>query len=130
MNKGVNKVMLLGNVGQDPRINYFSNGNAAMNFSLATSYSYKDKQTDEWVDKTEWHNIFIAGKLAEIMQDKVRKGTRMFVEGQLFTEKWEDKSGATKYTTKIKAFDVQLLDKPEEVSEPVSEEVFDDDIPF
>tara|TARA_Y100000310_G_C20704371_1_gene833794 strand:+ start:20684 stop:21250 length:567 start_codon:yes stop_codon:yes gene_type:complete len=99
--RGVNKVVLLGNLGQDPEIRYMPNGNAVANLTLATSESYKDKNTGQDVDKTEWHRVCIFGKLAEIAGEYLRKGSQVYFEGKLQTRKWQDQQGQDKYTTEI-----------------------------
>ena len=93
MARGVNKVILVGNLGQDPEVRYMPNGNAVANVSLATAESYKDKNTGQMVDKTEWHRVVFFGKLAEIVGEYVRKGSQIYVEGKLQTRKWTDKDG-------------------------------------
>ena len=100
-NRGINKVILVGNLGQDPEIRYMPNGNAVANFSVATSESWKDKQTGENRDKTEWHRIVVFGKLAEITGEYIKKGTLVYIEGQLQTRKWQDQSGQDRYTTEV-----------------------------
>ena len=100
-NRGINKVILVGNLGQDPEVRYMPNGNAVANFSVATSETWKDKQTGESRDKTEWHRIVVFGKLAEIVGEYVKKGTQVYLEGQLQTRKWQDQSGQDHYTTEI-----------------------------
>ena len=100
-NRGINKVILIGNLGQDPEVRYMPNGNAVANFSVATSESWKDKQTGESRDKTEWHRIVVFGKLAEIVGEYVKKGTQVYLEGQLQTRKWQDQSGNDRYTTEV-----------------------------
>ncbi|WMC20189.1 MAG: single-stranded DNA-binding protein [Enterobacteriaceae bacterium PSpyr] len=99
--RGVNKVILIGYVGQDPKIRYMSNGSAVTNFSMATSETWKDKITNEQKEKTEWHKIVIFGKLAEIAGEYIKKGTQVYIEGTLQTRKWIDKNGNEKYTTEI-----------------------------
>ena len=101
MAKGINKVILVGNCGQDPEVRYMPNGNAVANVTLATSDSYKDKNTGQMVEKTEWHRISFFGKLAEIVGEYVRKGSQIYVEGKLQTRKWTDQQGQEKYTTEI-----------------------------
>ena len=100
-NRGINKVILVGNLGQDPEVRYMPNGNAVANFSVATSESWKDKQTGENRDKTEWHRIVVFGKLAEIAGQYIKKGTQVYLEGQLQTRKWQDQSGQDRYTTEV-----------------------------
>ena len=100
-NRGINKVILVGNLGQDPEIRYMPNGNAVANISVATSETWKDKQTGESKDKTEWHKVVILGKLAEIAGEYLKKGSQVYIEGQLQTRKWQDQSGIDHYTTEI-----------------------------
>jgi single-strand DNA-binding protein len=97
----VNKVILVGNLGQDPEVRYMPNGNGVANITLATSDSYKDKNTGQMVDKTEWHRVVFFGKLAEIVGEYCRKGSQIYVEGKLQTRKWTDQQGQEKYTTEI-----------------------------
>lgn len=99
--RGVNKVILIGNLGQDPEVRYMPNGSAVANFSVATSESWKDKQTSENRDRTEWHRVTVFGKLAEIVGEYTRKGTRVYLEGQLQTHKWQDQGGNDRYTTEV-----------------------------
>lgn len=99
--RGINKVILVGNLGQDPEIRYMSNGNAVANFNVATSETWKDKQTGENREKTEWHRIVVFGKLAEITGEYIKKGTLVYIEGQLQTRKWQDQSGQDRYTTEV-----------------------------
>lgn len=99
--KGVNKVILVGNLGQDPEVRYMPNGNAVANISLATSESWRDKQTGEQKEITEWHRVVFFGKLAEVVGEYAKKGTQMYVEGQLKTRKWQDQQGIDRYTTEI-----------------------------
>ncbi|HEK0674472.1 TPA: single-stranded DNA-binding protein [Proteus mirabilis] len=99
--KGVNKVILIGHLGQDPEIRYMPSGGAVANLTLATSESWRDKQTGEMKEKTEWHRVVIFGKLAEIAGEYLRKGSQVFIEGQLQTRKWTDQSGQDRYTTEV-----------------------------
>ena len=99
--RGINKVILVGNLGQDPEIRYMPNGSAVANFSVATSESWKDKQTGEQKDRTEWHRVVVFGKLAEIAGEYVKKGTQVYLEGQLQTRKWQDQTGNDRYTTEV-----------------------------
>lgn len=99
--RGINKVILVGNLGQDPEVRYLPNGGAVANISIATSETWKDKQTGEQKDKTEWHRVVIFGKLAEIAGEYLKKGSQVYIEGQLQTRKWQDQSGQDKYTTEI-----------------------------
>ena len=106
----VNKVILIGNLGKDPEMRYMPNGNAVANFSLATSESWKDKQTGEKKEKTEWHKISVFGPLAEIVGEYVKKGSKLYIEGKLQTRKWQAQSGQDKYSTEIvlQGFDSKL----------------------
>ncbi|OBT12137.1 single-stranded DNA-binding protein [Vibrio sp. UCD-FRSSP16_10] len=99
--RGVNKVIILGNLGNDPELRHFSNGNAVANFTVATSETWQDKATGQPREKTEWHRISVMGKLAEIAGNHLRKGSQVYIEGQLQTRKWQDKSGQERYTTEI-----------------------------
>jgi len=107
--KGVNRVILLGNLGKDPEIRYTSNGSAIANFSIATSESWNDKNSGEKVEKTEWHRIVAFGKLAEIIGEWLKKGSQVYIEGKLQTRKWEDKDGNARETTEIVASEMQML---------------------
>ncbi|MUP36580.1 single-stranded DNA-binding protein [Labilibaculum euxinus] len=114
----VNKVILVGNVGKDPEVKYLDNGVAVCNFSLATSETYNNK-SGEKVTQTEWHNIVLWRKLAEIAETYVKKGMQIYVEGQLRTRNWEDKDGVKRYTTEIFGTSMQMLGrKAENSSEP------------
>ncbi|MEQ4621170.1 single-stranded DNA-binding protein [Providencia vermicola] len=99
--KGVNKVILIGNLGQDPEIRYMPNGGAVVNLTLATSESWRDKQTGEMREKTEWHRVVIFGKLAEVAGEYLKKGSQVYIEGSLQTRKWADQSGQDRYTTEV-----------------------------
>jgi len=110
MARGVNKVILIGNVGNEPEVRYLPNGSAAANFSLATSDSWKDKQTGEKKDKTEWHRVSCFNRLGEIIGEYVKKGSKLYVEGSLRTRKWQDQQGQDRYTTEIIASSIQMLD--------------------
>ena len=105
----VNKVMLLGNLGRDPEVRTFPNGDSVCNFSIATSTSWKDKASGEKKEKTEWHNIVMYRKLAEIAGEYLKKGSSVFVEGSLQTRKWQTKEGQDRYTTEIAADTMQML---------------------
>ena len=105
----VNKVMLLGNLGRDPEVRTFPNGDSVCNFSIATSTSWKDKATGEKKEKTEWHNIVMYRKLAEIAGEYLKKGSSVFVEGSLQTRKWQTKEGQDRYTTEVAADTMQML---------------------
>lgn len=99
--RGINKVILVGNLGNDPEIRYMPSGGAVANLTIATSESWKDKATGEDKEKTEWHRISIFGKLAEIAGEYLRKGSQVYIEGQLQTRKWQDQSGQDRYTTEV-----------------------------
>jgi single-strand DNA-binding protein len=101
MARGVNKVILIGNLGQDPETRYTPNGNAVVNLNLATDESYKDRQTGQLVPKTEWHRIVMFGKIAEIAGQYLRKGSKVYIEGKLQTRKWTNKEGQDVYTTEV-----------------------------
>ncbi|MGI9246498.1 MAG: single-stranded DNA-binding protein [Steroidobacteraceae bacterium] len=109
MARGVNKVILVGNLGKDPETRYMPNGKAVTNFSIATSESWKDKQTGEQREQTEWHNIVMYDRLAEIAAEYLKKGSQVYVEGRLRTRKWQDKEGRDRYTTEINANEMQML---------------------
>lgn len=101
MARGINKVILLGHLGRDPEVKYMPNGNAVTNMTIATSESWKDKNTGQPQDRTEWHRVVIFGKLAEIAGQYLKKGSLVYVEGQLQTRKWTDQSGQDRYSTEI-----------------------------
>jgi single-strand DNA-binding protein len=153
MARGVNKVILIGNLGKDPEVRYMPSGGAVANVTLATSESWKDKQSGEKQERTEWHNVVFYNRLAEIAGEYLKKGSKVYVEGSLRTRKWQDKnSGADRYTTEIIASEMQMLDgrgggggggeggyagASSSQSAPVARERvpaggedFDDDIPF
>lgn len=147
MARGVNKVILIGNLGKDPEIRYATNGNAIANITLATSESWKDKQTGEQVEKTEWHRVVFFRRLAEIVGEYLKKGSKVYIEGKLQTRKWQDKQGQDRYTTEIVANEMQMLDsrgggstsfnqqapaQAESKPQPAmaTADDFDDDIPF
>ena len=109
MARGVNKVILVGHLGKDPEVRYMPSGNAVCNVTLATSDSWKDKQSGEQKDRTEWHNLVFYGRLAEIAGEYLRKGSQAYVQGRLQTRKWQDKSGNDRYTTEIIVNDMQML---------------------
>ena len=149
----VNKVIIVGNVGRDPETRYMPSGDAVTNISVATSDRYKDKQSGEMKETTEWHRVAFFGKLAEIAGQYLKKGSQVYVEGRLRTRKWTDASGQEKYSTEIVAESMQMLggkpvggsgdgggesysrSKPAEHSAPASSSAaslgaMDDDIPF
>lgn len=99
--KGVNKVILIGHLGQDPEIRYMPNGGAVANLTLATSETWRDKQSGEMREKTEWHRVIIFGKLAEVAGEYLKKGSQVYIEGSLQTRKWQDQSGQDRYTTEV-----------------------------
>lgn len=110
MARGVNKVILIGNLGNDPEVRYTPNGNAVANVTLATSTTWRDKQTGELQERTEWHRIAFFNRLAEIVGEYLRKGSKVYVEGSLRTRKWQDKNGVDRYTTEIIANEMHMLD--------------------
>ncbi|WP_145566176.1 single-stranded DNA-binding protein [Yersinia massiliensis] len=101
MSKGINKVILVGNLGKDPEVRYMPNGGAVASITLATSESWRDKATGEQKEKTEWHRIVLFGKLAEVAGEYLRKGSQVYIEGALQTRKWQDQSGQDRYTTEV-----------------------------
>lgn len=149
--RGVNKVILVGNLGNDPEVRYMPNGNAVANVSVATSETWKDKNTGEQQEKTEWHRVVFFNRLAEIVEQYLKKGSKIFVEGRLQTRSWEQ-DGVKRYTTEIVANEMQMLDsrgsagagdssfesnqpkpqaQPQAASQPAQNfDNFDDDIPF
>lgn len=148
MARGVNKVILVGNLGADPEVRYMPSGGSVANIRIATSDSWKDKQTGEQNERTEWHQIVFFNRLAEIVGEYLKKGSQVYVEGRLQTRKWQDKSGADRYSTEVVASEMQMLggksggggssasygDSPSKSSAPAPApsggEAFDDDIPF
>ena len=145
----LNKAMIIGRLGQDPDVRYTQSNTAVANLSVATSERYKDK-SGEWKENTEWHRVVAWGRLAEICQEYLKKGSQVYIEGPIQTRSWEDKDGQTKYTTEIKALTMTMLDskgsgsgggnvpeKPQN-AQPVSSNVdlndnfddIDDDLPF
>jgi len=110
MARGINKVILIGNLGADPEARYMTNGNAVVTVNIATSTSWKDKQTGETQERTEWHRVVFFSRLAEIVNEYLRKGSKVYVEGSLRTRKWTDKNNVEKYTTEIVADEMQMLD--------------------
>ena len=152
MARGVNKVILVGNCDKDPETKYMPSGGAVTNVSIATSESWKDKQSGETKERTEWHNIVFFNRLAEIVGEYVRKGSQIYVEGALRTRKWQDKSGQDRYTTEVVASEMQMLgsrqgggdsyapaqssndsyssNQSKKPAASVVEDGFDDDIPF
>lgn len=109
MARGVNKVILVGNLGRDPEVRYSPSGAAIANVTIATTEGWKDKQTGEMQERTEWHRIVFFSRLAEIAGEYLRKGSQIYVEGRLQTRKWQDKDGQDRYTTEIVANEMQML---------------------
>ncbi len=149
MARGINKVILVGNLGKDPEIRYTASGSAIANITIATTDSWRDKQSGEKQEKTEWHRVVFFNRLAEIVGEYLKKGSQVYVEGRLQTRKWQDQSGQDRYTTEVVANEMQMLggrgggpggqapqgsgfrDTPA-VAQPekVEEDFQDDDIPF
>jgi single-strand DNA-binding protein len=148
MARGVNKVILIGNLGGDPEVRYASGSNKAIaNINLATSDSWRDRESGEMQERTEWHRVVFFERLAEIVEQYLRKGSKIYVEGTLRTRKWQDRDGNDRYTTEIVAREMQMLDgragsgearapgggqreaPARAVNEPPLQD-FDDDIPF
>ncbi len=137
---GVNKVILVGRLGRDPEVRYTPSGVAVANFSMATSEEWKDKDSGEKKERTEWHRIVAWRRLGEICGEYLRKGSQIYIEGKLQTRDWEDRDGNKRYTTEIVAQSMQMLDSParegkaqsEEERYPVEEPISipEDDIPF
>jgi single-strand DNA-binding protein len=109
MSRGVNKVIVVGNLGQDPETRYMPSGSAVTNFTVATNESWKDKQTGEQRDRTEWHRVATFNRLAEIAAEYLRKGSQVYIEGKLRTRKWQGQDGQDRYTTEIVADEMQML---------------------
>ena len=109
MARGVNKVILVGNLGADPETRFMPSGGSVTNVRLATSESWKDKKTGEQREKTEWHRVVFFNRLAEVAAEYLRKGSQIYVEGQIRTQKWQDQSGNDRYTTEIVAREMQML---------------------
>ena len=108
--RGINKVILVGTLGNDPDMKYMSNGDAVANISIATSESWKDKATGEKVEKTEWHRVVLFKRLGEIAGEYLKKGSKVYIEGKLETKKWQDQNGQDRYMTQVKASELQMLD--------------------
>lgn len=138
MSRGVNKVILIGNLGQDPDMRFTPGQSAICNLSIATSETWKDKSTGENKEKTEWHRVVLFNKIAEIAGQYLKKGSKVFVEGSLRTRKWEDKEKIERYITEVVAKEIQFLDSKGEKNELNQEmpkyeqesQIQDDDIPF
>lgn len=147
----INKVILVGNLGNDPEMKYAANGNAIANFSLATSERWRDKNTGEQQEKTEWHRVVFFGKVAEVIGEYLQKGRQVYVEGKLQTRKWTDKEGNDRYTTEVVGSTMQMLGQKgdsapapkqqgfrdngvakhqQRVEQPPAPDYNDDDIPF
>ncbi len=109
MARGINKVIIVGNLGQDPETRYMPSGSAVTNFTVATNESWKDKQTGEQRDRTEWHRVAMFNRLAEIAAEYLRKGSQVYIEGKLRTRKWQGQDGQDRYTTEIIADEMQML---------------------
>ncbi len=109
MARGINKVIIVGNVGGDPETRYMPSGSAVTNLTVATNESWKDKQTGEQKERTEWHRVAMFNRLAEIAAEYLRKGSQVYIEGKLRTRKWQDKNGQDRYTTEIIADEMQML---------------------
>lgn len=110
MARGVNKVILIGNLGADPEVRFMPSGGAVANLRIATSESWKDKQTGEQHERTEWHTIVLFNRLGEIAGEYLKKGSKIYIEGSLRTRKWQDKNGQDRYTTEIVGSEMQMLD--------------------
>ncbi len=154
MARGVNKVILIGNLGNDPDVRYTASGAAVANISLATAESWRDKESGEQQERTEWHRVVFFGRLAEIVAEYLKKGSQIYVEGRLQTRKWQDKEGKDRYSTEIVANEMQMLgsrsgggsnqsydqsppddntssgSKPQKTAAKPKDDDFDDDIPF
>jgi single-strand DNA-binding protein len=143
MARGVNLVILIGNLGADPELRFTPSGVAVATLNLATSEAWKDKQSGEQQERTEWHRVVLYNRLAEIAGEYLRKGSKVFIRGRIQTRKWQDKNNQPRVTTEIVADDLQMLDgrggnqtigetNTSKANEPetVRSEVFDDDIPF
>ncbi len=110
MARGINKVILIGNLGADPEVRHMPSGGAVTSVSIATSEAWKDKQTGEMQERTEWHRVVFFNRLAEIAGEYLRKGSKIYIEGRLQTRKWQDQNGQDRYTTEVVAGEMQMLD--------------------
>lgn len=142
--RGVNRAIIIGNLGKDPEVRYLPSGGAVANITVATSESWTDKQTGQKQEQTEWHRVVFYGKLAEIAGEYLKKGSKVFIEGSLHTRKYQDKqTGQDRYSTEIKASEMQMLDDSGQAQAPAQsrqqaqrqqaqqpESFQDDDIPF
>lgn len=126
---GINKVIVLGNVGKEPEVRTFDSGDTVTNFSVATSEKWKDKTSGEFKESTEWHRVSCFGKLSEIASKYVKKGDKIYVEGSLRTRKWTDAAGVEKYSTEVKAEKIELLGGKQTPQGSI-ENMADDAIPF
>ena len=117
MSRGINKVILVGNLGQDPETRNMPSGGAVTNISIATSEQWKDKQSGEQKERTEWHKVAFFGRLAEIAAEYLSKGSQVYVEGKLRTRKWQDREGSDRWTTEVIADELQMLGGPSQHSE-------------
>jgi single-strand DNA-binding protein len=118
MARGINKVILIGNLGQDPDARMTAQGSAVTNLSIATDESYKDKNSGQMVPKTEWHRVVMFNRLAEIAKDYLSKGSKVYIEGKLQTRKWQNQNGQDQYTTEIVAHEMQMLDSQSNGQQP------------
>ena len=118
----VNKVILVGNLGKDPEVRYMPNGEAVTNITVATSETWKDKNTSEQKETTEWHRVVFFRRLAEVAGQYLKKGSQVYIEGKLQTRKWQDKDGQDRYTTEIVANEMKMLGKREGAGDPPSRE--------
>lgn len=154
MARGINKVILVGNLGRDPDVRYTANGAAVANLAIATTDAWRDKQTGQNQERTEWHRVVMFGRLGEIAGEYLRKGQQVYIEGRLQTRKWQGQDGQDRYTTEIVANDMQMLggrpggqdnsgdrqpsqaeQQPQDSAQPAGGgsgnfDDFDDDIPF
>ena len=139
MSNGVNKVLIIGNLGSDPEIKYTTAGDPVANLSIATSESWKDKNSGDLQEKVEWHRVVMFSRLAEIAEQYLKKGSKVFVEGKLQTRKWQDQEGKDRYTTEVVAKEMTMLDsrstsQAQENSPKVESDKpkddFEEDIPF
>lgn len=145
--RGVNKVILIGNLGDDPEVRYTASGAAVANVRLATNETWRDKESGEQQERTEWHRVVFFGRLAEIVSEYLKKGSQIYLEGRLQTRKWQDKDGNDRWSTEIVANEMQMLgsrgggnmsentnSRPASTKnqsrQPASDDSFDDDIPF
>lgn len=113
MARGINKVILIGNLGADPEVRYMPSGGAVANLRIATTESWKDRQSGEMQERTEWHRVVLFGRLGEVAKEYLRKGSRVYVEGRLQTRKWQGQDGQDRYATEVVANDMQMLDRRE-----------------